>query len=122
MTHYVDGFVHPIPKDKVDSYKELVVSVAQIWKEHGALEYWECAESNNQFEGLTSFRESIKATDDEVVMFGWMLFGSEESRDAAHQKVPADPRMEELMSATDVGFDASRMVYGVFHPIGSAPA
>ena len=117
MSQIVDGFVHPIPKAKLDSYKPLVAKVAAIWKEHGALEYWECVATENQIEGLKVFDDAISLKEDEVTMFGWMLFGSEESRAIAHEKVPADPRMTELMESANVGFDVSRMVYGVFQPI-----
>lgn len=30
MSLYIDGFVHPIPRDRLDEYKNLVVQVAQI--------------------------------------------------------------------------------------------
>ncbi len=116
MTRHIDGFVHPIPKDKLDAYKSLVAKVAKIWKEHGALDYWECEADGFEIEGLIPFSEVIKATNNEVVLFGWVVFESNESRQAAHAAVPADPRMKELMDGIDTGFDASRMVYGGFQP------
>ena len=36
---YVDGFVIPVPKDKLEAYKAQATLCAQVWKEHGALEY-----------------------------------------------------------------------------------
>lgn len=42
MERYVDGFVIPLPMDKVDDYKRIADNAGGIWKEHGALEYWEC--------------------------------------------------------------------------------
>ena len=39
---YVDGFVLPVAKERMAEYKEIVETAATIWKEHGALEYWEC--------------------------------------------------------------------------------
>ena len=41
MAQYVDGFVLPIPKDKVDFYRSIAEEAAKIWREHGALEYRE---------------------------------------------------------------------------------
>ena len=41
MAEYVDGFVLPIQKDRLDAYKELAAGSATIWKSHGALEYRE---------------------------------------------------------------------------------
>ena len=34
---YVDGFVIPVPADKLDDYKKLAALCAKVWKEHGAL-------------------------------------------------------------------------------------
>lgn len=41
MANYIDGFVLAISRDHLDEYKRLVESVAEIWKEHGALDYRE---------------------------------------------------------------------------------
>jgi uncharacterized protein YbaA (DUF1428 family) len=116
MSNYIDGFVHPIPHDRLNDYKRLVESIAEIWKEHGALEYWECVGDDLHLEGTRSFTDLITATEDEAVMFGWVVFESREARDLANAKVPNDPRMAELMSAANIGFDATRMAYGGFSP------
>ena len=41
MAHYIDGFVLPIPRDRLNEYKRRAQAAAEIWKEHGALHYWE---------------------------------------------------------------------------------
>jgi uncharacterized protein YbaA (DUF1428 family) len=41
MSKYIDGFVLPISKDKIEAYREIATKAAAIWKEHGALEYIE---------------------------------------------------------------------------------
>ena len=41
MGQYIDGFVLPIPSDQLKIYKEVVEKVAVIWKEYGALDYFE---------------------------------------------------------------------------------
>lgn len=68
-------------------------------------------------EGTRSFIDLVAAKEDEVVLFGWVIFESQESREIVHQKVAADPRVEELMATADTGFDVQRMVYGLFEPI-----
>jgi len=58
MAQYVDGFVLPVPRDRLDEYKRVAEAAAEVWKEHGALDYWECVnggfdrsiESNFSFE------------------------------------------------------------------------
>jgi uncharacterized protein YbaA (DUF1428 family) len=39
---YVDGFVLPVPKKKLDAYRHLAQKAGKVWREHGALDYVEC--------------------------------------------------------------------------------
>ena len=39
---YVDGFVLPIPKRHVQTYRRIAQRAGKLWREHGALEYREC--------------------------------------------------------------------------------
>ncbi len=39
MEKYIDGFVIPLSKRKLDEYKRIAEQAGAIWKEHGALEY-----------------------------------------------------------------------------------
>ncbi|MFQ5628858.1 MAG: DUF1428 family protein [bacterium] len=50
MTHYIDGFVLPVPRDQLKTYREVVEKVAEIWKEHGALDYSEYVGDNFSLE------------------------------------------------------------------------
>ena len=114
MTHYVDGFVLPIPRDHLGDYQKLVEAVAVIWKEHGALDYREYVGDDLSMEGVRSFPDAASAADNEAIIFGWVEFESKEARDLANEKVASDPRMQELMGATETGFDPERMAYGGF--------
>ena len=122
MTQYIDGFVLPIPRDNLAEYQRLVTAIAEIWKEHGALDYREFVGDDLQMDGVRSFVESSGAAADDAVIFGWVAFASREARDRANEKVAADPRMAELMSGADSGFDAARMAYGGFSPLVPAPS
>ena len=122
MTQYIDGFVLPIPRNNLAEYQRLVTAIAEIWKEHGALDYREFVGDDLQMDGVRSFVESSGAAADDAVIFGWVAFASREARDRANEKVAADPRMAELMSDADSGFDAARMAYGGFSPLVPAPS
>ena len=122
MTQYIDGFVLPIPRNNLAEYQRLVTAIAEIWKEHGALDYREFVGDDLQMDGVRSFVESSGAAADDAVIFGWVAFASREARDRANEKVAADPRMAELMSGADSGFDAARMAYGGFSPLVPAPS
>lgn len=121
MKNYIDGFVLPIPRIYLDDYKKVAEKVAEIWKECGAIAYYEFVGDDLFLEGTKSFIETVDAKDDEEIIFGWVVFPSKEIRDLANKKVPADPRMIELLAPlTDPNkliFDGSRMVYGGFQPL-----
>ena len=118
MSNYIDGFVLPIPRQHLDEYKQVAAKVAEIWKEYGALSYYECVGDDLILEGTRSFSELANTGEDEVIIFGWVVFESKEVRDRANRQVPNDSRMTELVGPlTDPSrliFDASRMVYGGF--------
>ena len=117
MTQYVDGFVLPVPRDRLDEYRRLSEAVAAIWKEHGALDYREFVGDDMTLEGTRSFVDVVDATEADAVVFGWVAFPSREARDLANAKVAADPRMAGLVDSSNSGFDAKRMVYGGFKPL-----
>ncbi len=117
MAHYIDGFVLPIPRDRLNEYKRLAEAVAKIWKEHGALDYREHVGDDLYLEGTRSFTDLVAATEDETIVFGWVVFDSREARDLANEKVAADPRMADLIDSSNSGFDAKRMAYGGFQPL-----
>lgn len=118
MKNYIDGFVLPVPKIHLDAYKKVAEKVAEIWKEYGAIAYFEFVGDDLSLEGTKSFIESVDVKEDEEIIFGWVVFPSKEIRDAANKKVPTDPRMATLVTPltnpTKLIFDASRMVYGGF--------
>ncbi len=41
MAHYVDGFVIPLPKNKIDQDRRIAEKSGEVWRDHGALEYRE---------------------------------------------------------------------------------
>ncbi|MBT8078765.1 MAG: DUF1428 domain-containing protein [Gammaproteobacteria bacterium] len=114
MAHYIDGFVFPIARDRLEDYRRLVEAVAEVWKEHGALDYREYVGDDMVLEGTRSFTDLVGVTEGEAIVFGWVEFASREARDLANEKVAADPRMVDLMSSSNSGFDAERMAYGGF--------
>lgn len=121
MANYIDGFVLPVPRKHLDKYQGAAEKIAEIWKEHGALAYFECVGDDMELEGTRSFTDLVDATHDEVVIFGWTVFPSREARDLANARVPADPRMAEIVAPlTDPAsliFDAKRMVFGGFRAL-----
>jgi len=121
MEKYIDGFVLPVPRLHLEEYRSVVEKVAEIWKEYGALAYFEFVGEDMKLEGTRSFIEVVDLQEDEAVVFGWVVFPSKEVRDSANQQVPNDPRMTELVAplvdSERLIFDAGRMIYGGFQPL-----
>ena len=117
MAQYIDGFVLPIPHKNLDEYRRVVEAVAEIWQEHGALDYREFVGDDLILEGTRSFIDLVGAAEDEAIVFGWVVFESREARDLANEKVAADPRMAEIVNSSGTGFDAKRMAYAGFTPL-----
>ena len=109
---YVDGFVLAVPKDKLEAYKEIALKVGAISKEHGALAVVECIGDDLPYGEHTSFPRAVQATEDEVVVFSWIVYASRADRDAINAKVMADPRLK--CDPSDMPFDAKRMIIGGF--------
>ncbi|MBN8746858.1 Uncharacterised protein [Xylophilus ampelinus] len=116
---YVDGFVVPVPKDKVEAYRQLATTAGQVWREHGALEYRECIADDVQVGELTSFPRSVQLKDDEVVVFAWITYESRQHRDFVNAKVMADPRIAGMDTA-GMPFDSKRMIWGGFRTLVQA--
>ena len=65
---YVDGFVVPVPKKKLDAYRRLARTCAKVWREYGALDYRECVADDVKPGKYTSFPQSVKLKPDEIVI------------------------------------------------------
>ncbi len=111
---YVDGFVLPVPKKKVEAYRAMARKAGKIWREHGALQFRECVADDVKRGKLTSFPQSVKLKPGETVMFSWIVFKSRAHRDRVNKRVMKDPRLASMMDPKAMPFDAKRMIYGGF--------
>ena len=111
---YVDGFVMPVPKRNLKAYRTLSTASGKIWREHGALDYWECVADDVKPGKLTSFPQSVKLKAGETVVFSWILYKSRAHRDQVNAKVMSDPRLDKLVQGKRMPFDSKRMIYGGF--------
>ena len=114
---YVDGFVVPVPKRKVDAYRRMARKAGKIWREHGALEYHECVADDVKMGKVTSFPQSVKLNRDETVVFSWITYRSRTHRDRVNAKVMSDPRLSGMMDPKDMPMDPKRMFFGGFKVI-----
>src|SRR5688572_33371043 len=109
MSHYVDGFVIPVPKDKIETYRQIAEKACKIWMEHGALDYRECVGDDLDVKDQVPFTRLAGTGEGETVVFSWILYRTREHRDEVNAKVMADPRIKEMCGDGGMPFDCRRM-------------
>ena len=117
---YVDGFVVPVKKKRLNEYKRMAEKCSKIWREYGAIEYRECVADDVKWGKRTSFPRSVKARPGETVVFSYVTYPSRKVRDAANKKVMTDPRLKDMMDLTNPPFDMGRMFFGGFKTLVQA--
>lgn len=117
MPIYVDGFIVPVPKNKVAAYTKMAKMAAKVWREHGALEVNECIADDVKVGKWTSFPRSVKLKANEVVWFSWITYKSRKDRDRVMKLVMNDKRLAGMMNPKDMPFDGKRMIFGGFKTV-----
>ena len=114
MAKYVDGFVLPMPTKNVAAYRRMARKAAAIWREHGALEYFECVGDDLNVKMGMPFPRGIAAKRGETVVFAWIVYTSRAHRDRVNARVMRDPRLKGMDDPKKMPFDPKRMAYGGF--------
>lgn len=112
---YVDGFIVPLPKGKEDEYRTQAEKFARKASEQGAIGTIEGLGDDLQHGHTTDFFRAVQATDDENVVFSFILWPDKDVRDRAWEKLMADPEMQP--GAQPMPFDGKRMFWGGFKPL-----
>jgi uncharacterized protein YbaA (DUF1428 family) len=114
---YVDGFVIPVPRDSLAAYKKMARKAGKVWMDHGALAYHECVGDDVPVGKRTSFPQSVKLKDGEVVIFSWIIHANKTQRNRTNKAAMADPRLKDMMDPKGMPFDGKRMFWGGFKEI-----
>jgi uncharacterized protein YbaA (DUF1428 family) len=114
MARYVDGFVIPLPRKNLDAYRRMARLGAKIWKEYGALEYYECLGDDLPAKWGLGFRRMARLKRGETLAFSWIVYRSRAERDRVNSLVMKDPRMTDPQMKKSMPFDVKRMAYGGF--------
>ncbi len=117
MSHYVDGFVIPVPKRKIAAYRRMAAKACKIWREYGALDYKECAGDDLKPSFALPFPKGIRTKPGETVVFSYIVYQSRAHRDRVNKAIMKDPRMAAMCDPKDMPFDCKRMLYGGFKVI-----
>ncbi len=117
---YVDGYVLPVAKKNLPAYRRLAQKAEKIWREHGALEYKECAGDDLNMKFGLPFPRLMKLKRGETVVFSYIVFKSRAHRDRVNSKVMKDPRIASMCDPEEMPFDAKRMACGGFKTLVGA--
>ena len=115
---YIDGYIVPVTKANRDLYLEAARTIAPLFKECGALKVVETWGDDVPKGKTTDFYMAVKCTEDENVVFSWIVWPDKATRDAGMAKAMADPRMQP--GASPMPFDGKRMIFGGFEVLMEA--
>ncbi len=117
MAEYVDGFVLVLAKKNLQAYTKMAKVAAKVWRDHGAIDYRECAGEDLAVKMGIPFRKLTGAKPAETVIFAWITYKSKKQRDVVNKKVMADKRVAALCNPENPPFDMKRLSYGGFETI-----
>ena len=112
---YIDGFILPLPNGKEEEYRKQAETFAAKATEHGATGTVEALGDGLEHGHTTDFFRAVQATEDENVVFSFIIWPDKETRDSAWEKIMADPEMQP--GAQEMPFDGKRMFWGGFKPL-----
>ncbi len=110
---YVDGYVLPIPKKNLKLYRRMAALASRVWRDHGALEYYETAGDDLNVKWGRPFPKVIRCKPGETVIFAWIVYKSRAHRDRVNAAVMKDKRLASMVSKP-MPFDMKRMTMGGF--------
>jgi uncharacterized protein YbaA (DUF1428 family) len=112
--NYADGYVLPVPRKNLATYRRMAAEAGKVWRKYGALQFCECIGDDLKTVKMKSFPSLVKPKRGETVVFSWIMFKSRAHRDSVNARVMKDPRLIKMMKSKKVPFDSKRMTYGGF--------
>jgi alkaline phosphatase len=116
---YVDGYVIPVPKNKVRAYRKMAEWGKRTWMKYGALGYYECiADDLKGYPSCGTFTTLARLRRNETVFFSFVIYRSKAHRNRVNKRVMAD--MQNSGQSMDMPFQLKRMAFGGFRAIVKA--
>jgi uncharacterized protein YbaA (DUF1428 family) len=115
---FVEGFLTPVPTANKDAYIKHATGAIDLFKSLGAARFVESWGDDVPDGKLNDLKQSVNLKEDETVLFSWIEYADRAARDAANEKMMADPAAMDMMK--DMPFDAKRMIYAGFDVIAES--
>lgn len=115
--NYARFCVIPVPRKSVPEYKKMAKFVGKLWREHGALGYFEHISDEVEPGKITSFPQSVKLKKGEVIFVSSTTHKNKADCVRVMNKVMKDPRLAKYMDPKTFPFDGMRMYWGGFKTV-----
>ena len=115
---YVDGFLLPVPKKNLKSYRKMAAVGKKLWMKYGALAYMECVGDDLNPKWGLPFPKVLKPKAGETVVFSYIVYKSKAHRNQVNAKVMKDPSMNTMPK--EMPCDMKRLCFGGFKAIVEA--
>jgi len=110
---YIEGFVAAVPSANKAAYVKHAKEAVGYFKKLGATRVVECWGEDVPKGALTDFYRATQAEEGEIPVFSWIEYPDKATRDAANEKMRADP----AMGNNPMPFDGKRMFWGGFEQV-----
>ena len=117
MVHIAISVI-PVKRDRVDEYKKMAKISAKLFMKHGAISYAEAFEDDVKPGKVTSFPQSVKLKEDEILAVAVATFKTKKQHDLAWKTMMTEPFFASF-DMKNAPFDLKRMYFGGFKSIVS---
>lgn len=114
---YIQGFLIPVPEDKMEAYRKMAEEAVPFFTEYGAQRIVECWGNTVPKGKTTDMYRAVKAQEHENVVFSWIDWKSQSACEQAHKTMMQDERMQ---MPEEMPFDGARMIYAGFDMLGES--
>ena len=112
--HHTWAYVAAVPRDRRDGFSEAAKEAARRFYDLGAIEVHDAWETDVPNGGLTSFPNALHISEDEAVVFGYVVWPSTETAEACMEAMGNDPKWACIRF---IEGDGKKLLWGRFGPI-----
>ena len=94
---FIDGFLLPVPKNRLPTCRDAIRKAGKIWREHGALDYNEFVADEMKPAKLASLPREVRPARSETVVFVRILYKSRAHCNRVNARAMKDPRLPDMM-------------------------
>jgi uncharacterized protein YbaA (DUF1428 family) len=94
---FIDGFLLPVPKNRLPTCRDAIRKAGKIWREHGALDYHEFVADDVKPATFVSLPWEVRPARGKTVVFVRILYKSRAHYNRVNARAMKDPRLADMM-------------------------